>query len=125
MCKLGIRSVLTVFTMLAAAGCVREQDLAAWEGKPVYLLDTHPFFSTLPMHRSIAADGTEVRNYANTATVSSCGVNAYSPYGITGSCVERTNGCNNIFYIRNGTVLRYAPTGRCRTAAFLQPQQMY
>lgn len=120
------RLFLCLSVLMIVGGCmVRQQDLDAWAGQPVQLLDTHPFFITVPMYKTIAADGTEIRNYRNGRTVESCTVNPYNPYVLTASCFQNDVVCNNIFYIKSGKVLRYAPTGRCYTAAFLQPKKMY
>lgn len=111
---------------LAVTGCmVREEDLDSWVGQPVTMLDTHPLFVTVPMTKTIAADGTEVRNYRNGKSVKNCNLNPNNPYVTTISCFANDIVCNNIFYIRNGRVLRYAPTGRCYTDASVQPQKMY
>jgi hypothetical protein len=52
--------------MLLASGCamrsVHPEDQAAWVGVPVSALDAHPVFMTLPVVKSVAADGTEIRN---------------------------------------------------------------
>jgi hypothetical protein len=118
---------------LVLAACVREEDLKAWEGQPVAALDLHPFFMTLPVEVRKAADGTEVRNYVNGTNVSSCFGNAqanslggYTTY-TTGNtfCSTQFNACNNIFYIRNGRVIKYAPTPSggaiCRTDERVRP----
>jgi hypothetical protein len=91
---------------LMVAGCVRQEDLDSWVGAPVSALDTHPVFVSMPVVRTVAADGTEIRNYTN--------------------FVEGGGGarCNNIFYIKNGRVVKYTPVGtgaRCRTDQTLQP----
>lgn len=104
--------------LLLLTACVREDDLRSWEGQPVSSLDLHPFFATLPVEVRRAADGTEMRNYVNGANIGSCFSNAqansYGSYTVyaTGSsfCSTRFRACNNIFYIRNGRVIRYAPT---------------
>lgn len=113
-----------LLTLLAAAallpGCaiVRQQDLDAWVGVPVEALDTHSFFITVPMRKSITSTGMEVRNYANGQDQENCVYNKFA--GIV--CVKDSVVCNNIFYIRDGRVVEYAPTGRCMTAATLQPE---
>ena len=68
---------LTVVSLLALTGCagVRPQDLAAWEGQPVELLDRHPVFLTIPVVRTTTADGIEVRDYVNGTTIASCSQN--------------------------------------------------
>lgn len=111
------RFALLALVVLVAA-CVREEDTKAWEGQPVSALDLHPFFATLPVEVRKAADGTEMRNYVNGANVGSCFSNAtvntsgsYAAYGSGNSfCSTRFRACNNIFYIKNGKVLKYLPT---------------
>ena len=53
-------------------GCVHQQDLDEWRGQPVSKLDKHPFFLTVPQTRTIASDGTEIRDYVNGGNVSTC-----------------------------------------------------
>ncbi len=124
-----------IIATLVTAGCqtVRQEDLASWEGAPVSALDLHPVFLTMPVVRSVTADGTEIRNYVNGTAVSSCsgggsvfhGVLDANTYQQFSSCASRFPACNNIFYIKNGRVLRYTPVGsggaRCRTDQTLQP----
>jgi hypothetical protein len=113
---------MKIFTVLAGClflgGCltVRESDLIAWQGQPVEALDKQPFFLTLQMQRSFAADGTEIRNYVNGRTSSSCSSSA-TTYGTStiatanSDCTSQFSACNNIFYIKNGRVIRYTPVG--------------
>ena len=104
------------------AGCnhVRQEDLTAWEGQPVELLDKQPIFLTMHLVRTVTADGTEIRNYVNGAAVGSCdgggavargGFVNSATYSQFSSCVARFAACNNIFYIKDGHVLRYSPIG--------------
>lgn len=124
-----------VIASLLIAGCqtVHQEDLVAWEGAPVSALDAHPFFLTLPMVRTVTADGTEIRNYVNGANVGGCsgggsvygGVVNMATYQQFSSCVSRFAACNNIFYIKGGRVIRYTPVGsgggRCKTYEQLRP----
>ena len=118
-----------------APGQLRQSDLDAWIGQPVEALDTQPFFITLPMVKQITENGVEIRNYVNGENVANCfsrgssfgSANASSPtfaygqmhYNSVTNCVSDSGACNNIFYIKNGKVLEYAPTGsgmtRCMT----------
>ena len=122
-----VRNIIVLGILIALTGCllVREEDLQSWQNQPVVLLDTHPFFITVPMIKTIAADGTEIRNYRNGRSVQNCSANSYSNSSAYVNCYQNDVVCNNIFYIKNDKVIRYAPTGRCYTAAFLQPQKMY
>jgi len=110
------------------AGCahVRQEDLTAWEGQPVELLDKHPVFFTMRSVRTITADGTEIRNYVNglggkcvDSTAVYGGVVNSATYSQFSSCVAHVAACNNIFYVKDGHVLRYSPIGtggaRCYT----------
>jgi hypothetical protein len=125
---------LIAFIALSVAGCatVRQQDLDAWVGMPVEALDTHSFFITVPMYRTVTASGIEIRNYSNGADVANCfgsagadrvgtyvGANAFT------TCSSGRIVCNNIFYIKEGKVIEYAPTGRCYTDETVQPQARY
>jgi hypothetical protein len=122
---------------LLAVGCastpvVRQQDLDAWVGVPVEALDTHSFFITVPMYRSVTPSGIEIRNYVNGADVASCfsnaGANLVGNYVNANAFTTCSSGkvvCNNIFYIKQGKVVEFAPTGRCYTDSSLQPQARY
>ncbi len=111
---------------------VRQEDLNAWAGVPVEALDTHSFFITIPMVRTRTDGGIEIRNYANGRDVAQCFSNAranatgnYVNANSFSSCSNNRIVCNNIFYIKDGKVIEYAPTGQCKTAAFLQPEARY
>jgi hypothetical protein len=118
---------------LAGCGTVRQTDLDAWVGMPVEALDTQSFFITLPMSKKVTDSGIEVRNYANTKVLQDCDDTAFAApikggsvtaYGTT-TCTSSTVGCNNIFYIKAGKVLEYAPTGMCKTDDRVRPQKRY
>lgn len=130
-----MRRFVVAALAVVLAGCgmlVRQQDLDAWVGVPVEALDTHSFFLTVPLIRTRSESGLEIRNYANGIDVARCAGTANA--NVSGSWVNAnafsncTSGrvvCNNIFYIRDGKVLEYAPTGRCYTDASVQPQARY
>ena len=117
------------------AGCVgvRQVDVDAWAGRPVLDLEVHPFFLTVPVVKTVASDGTEIWNYVNGANIGGCygagsinlGYVNSAQYSEFSSCVAKFAACNNIFYIKDATVLRYSPIGtggmRCMTNASLQP----
>ena len=113
---------------------VRQEDLTAWEGQPVELLDKHLVFLTMRSVRTVTADGTEIRNYVNGAAVGACdgggavvqgGFVNSATYSQFSSCIARFAACNNIFYVKSGHVLRYAPIGtggaRCYTNEATNP----
>lgn len=122
--------------VMAVAGCatVNQEDLDAWVGVPVEALDTHSFFVTIPMYRSVTASGVEVRNYANGSDVAKCFSNSGANTNKSGkhvntstftTCSSSRVVCNNIFYIKDGKVVEYAPTGNCYTDETVQPQARY
>lgn len=84
------------------------------------------------MYRSTTASGIAVRNYADGKDVAQCFTNA-GTYGKTKNVNASafTTGsnnriaCNNIFYIKDGKVIEYAPTGRCYTDDTVQPEARY
>lgn len=132
--KVSRRVTLVGLLSILIAGCatVRQVDLDAWKGVPVEALDTHSFFLTLPVFRTVTESGIEVRNYSNSAEISSCfgGVNAGQQQGFVNAstfarCTSQKIACNNIFYIRDGKVMEYAPTGRCMTNETVQPESRY
>jgi len=111
---------------------VRQQDLDAWVGMPVEALDTHSLFLTVPMLRTRTESEIEIRNYANGRNFGSC--SGFGSANVAGSwvnanafssCTSGWVGCNNIFYIKEGKVIEYAPTGRCYTNETVQPQERY
>lgn len=129
-----LRIALTAVLVATVASCaaVRQQDLDAWVGMPVEALDTHSFFITVPMYRTVTASGIEVRNYANGADVASCfstaGANRAGGFVNANAFTTCSSGrvvCNNIFYIKDGKVIEYAPTGRCYTDETVQPESRY
>ena len=129
-----MRKLLTVLLCLGLAGCatVRQQDLDAWVGMPVEALDTHSLFITVPMVRTVTSSGIEIRNYANGVNVASCagsgGVNAAGNFlnmNAFTNCSSGWNGCNNLFYIKDGKVIEYVPKGNCYTDKSCQPEERY
>lgn len=121
-----------VVSLLAGCATVRQQDLDAWVGIPVEALDTHSFFITVPMFRTRTDSGIEIRNYANGRDVAQCFGNAsanrignFVNANVFTTCSSGRIVCNNIFYIKNGKVIEYAPTGRCYTNETVQPQARY
>jgi hypothetical protein len=118
--------LLAAASAVLVAGCatVNQADLDAWKGAPVEALDTHSFFLTLPMHRTVSASGIEIRNYVNLREASDCGATRVGST-LLATCTATQIGCNNLFYIKDGRVLEYAPRGRCKTAAFLRPEARY
>lgn len=131
-----LRPMIALVLALSLHGCgpmsVRQQDLDAWVGVPIEALDTHSLFITIPMYKSMTDSGIEVRNYANGKDIAQCFGNATS-YGQAkfansssfATCVGNRIVCNNIFYIRDGKVIEYAPTGRCYTDETVQPEARY
>lgn len=104
---------------------VHEADLDAWVGHPVAELDKHPIFLTLTPVKTVAADGTEIRNYVNSQSASGCiskgatnGTLNSQAYTNFTQCMLTTRACNNIFYIKNGIVERYTPIGTGGASCF-------
>lgn len=112
---------------------VRPEDQAAWVGVRVAELEKHPVFITMPVVKTQASDGTEIRNYVNGRNISACsgggsvfvGTIDFASYNNFASCMSRFFACNNIFHIRDGAVESYTPIGsggaRCFTDARLRP----
>mgnify|MGYP003685486873 CR=1 FL=1 len=128
--------VLALFLYGCAGNMVRQQDLDAWVGVSVDELDTHSFFLTLPVSKTITESGIEVRVYSNKQNVSSCfdtgniDGKAYSndaSFTAIQNCSSQIRGCDNIFYIKDGIVKEYKPVGTpkgfCKTEEFLQPER--
>ena len=125
--------VFAISLVALVVGChVRQQDLDAWVGMPVEALDTHSIFITIPMYRTVTESGIEIRNYANGRSVANCfgtaGANTVGNFVSANAFTTCSSGrivCNNIFYIKNGKVIEYAPTGRCYTNETAQPEARY
>ena len=84
------------------------------------------------MSRTLGPNGVEIRNYVHGADVSSCFSNAgairsgnFVNSSAFTSCSSGQVVCNNVFYIKDGKVLEYAPAGRCYTTSSLQPEAQY
>ena len=132
------RAAIAALAMVLV-GCVlgrtvRQEDLDAWVGMPVEALDTHSLFITLPMVKTVTGSGIEIRNYPNKRNIGQCfgsgGINAYgymnsATYNSFSTCSGGLVGCDNIFYIKNGVVVEYAPTGHCYTDETVRPQSRF
>lgn len=131
-------STITVALCTAGlAGCaappvVHHEDVQVWAGIPVAALDTHRFFSTLPMVRTITPAGIEIRDYVDKRYVAGClpSANANTKiftmntgmYKAFRACSENMVGCDNVFYIDQGIVTQFAPSGQCKTSDAVRPQ---
>jgi hypothetical protein len=129
----------------ALMGCasVHQEDLDPWQGVPVATLETHPIFVTMPMVRTMASDGTEIRMYVNGANVSACGggggvriapqqqrgrfsgmldTASYTAYS---NCVQKFAACRAIFYIKGDRIDHVTLIGtggaRCYTNESVRP----
>lgn len=132
-----LKAALTISLAAVVIGCatvrtIRQQDLDAWVGMPVEALDTHSFFITVPMYRTVTDSGIEIRNYANGRDIANCfgiaGASKSSNFVTANAFTNCSSGrivCNNIFYIKDGKVIEYVPTGRCYTDETVQPQARY
>jgi hypothetical protein len=108
-------------------------NVGAWAGVPVAELDTHPIFLTMPVVRTTASDGTELRRYVNGQNISSCSAGGsvftgpvdIATYNTFSNCMQTVAACNNIFYIRDGHVQEVALIGtggaRCSSNESLKP----
>lgn len=126
------RCLIVYAAAISLLGCatVRQQDLIAWQGVSVQALDTHPVFVSMPMYKTMAENGMEIRNYVNSESTEQCfgsggvqrGSSRHVRYNEFISCSESRIVCNNLFYVQDGRVLRYAPTGSCYTDDSVRPQ---
>jgi hypothetical protein len=128
--RVSILGVLLVFTGCAT---VHQEDLDAWGGRPVSDLEKHPILVTFPAVRTMASDGTEIRDYVNGKTVSQCssggtvfaGYVSMATYSGFTNCMQNFAACHGIFYIKNGVIDHVSAIGtggtRCYTDASLRP----
>ena len=126
------RLALLALPLLSACKSVKP-DVTAWPGTPALVLDQHPLFSTMQVVRTIAGDGTEIRNYVGKASIASCSVpNADltavltpAAYNTFSQCLRSHPACINVFYIENGIITAYTPIGtggsQCPSDERLQP----
>lgn len=126
--------VAAIALLMAACATVRQDDLQSWVGAPAVDLDKHPVFLTMQSVRTVASDGTEIRNYLYAREVSRCSGSGsvfqhavpHASYSQFTECMRGVAACNNIFYINNGVVTRYTPVGtggaRCFTDERVRPQ---
>lgn len=129
-----MKKLIAVIALLTISGCVRQVDLDSWVGQPVIALETHPIFLSIPVVKTQASDGTEIWNYVNSVNIGHCsgggsiygGLVDYGTYTAYSNCVQRAGACNNIFFIRDGKIIKYTPIGsggvRCYTTKKLQPE---
>lgn len=100
---------------------VRQADLDNWKGMPVEALDTHSLFfddADDNSYNLIRSRSQEL--YINALEGTYCGGTA-----VSANCVDNNVTCNNLFYIRNGRVFEYAPTGQCMTNDSVRPEKRY
>jgi len=126
-----ISSLFALFIIGCSSVFIDENDLLAWKNVPVEQLDTHSFFITIPMIKTITDSGIEIRNYRNGRTFSQCNASGsvneggYLTYNAFATCSNNEVVCNNIFYIKDSMVIDYKLVGRCRTAEFLRPEYRF
>jgi hypothetical protein len=119
--------------LIVACASVRPEDTEAWVGQLAASLERHPVFITMPLMKTRTWDGKEIWNYVNAANVASCSSGGslygtsvnYAAYNGFTSCMQRVAACNNIFYVKNGTIEQYTTVGPggmcCYTDRRLQP----
>ena len=122
-------TVAILLTLTSCSSIMIDDDVvASWQNIPVEELDTHSFFVTIPMIKTVTERGVEIRNYRNGKSFQQCsgGGNlsgsGYVSYSAFSTCVGNEVVCNNLFYVKDGLVKEYRLTGRCRTAEFLRPE---
>ncbi len=132
------RSTITILLGIAwLAGCAappvaHHEEVDVWVGTPIATLDAQPFFSTLPMVRTITPAGIEIRDYVDKRYVAGClplaGANTKvftmnsGTYRAFRACSENMIGCDNVFYIDKGVVTQFAPSGQCKASEAARPQ---
>lgn len=126
-----------ILVILLFSGCARltvhQEDTDSWKNIPVEALDMHPIFLTMPVVKTVTNSGVEIRDYVNKANISNCvklgGAQSnnmqYVRFQSFQNCSSQVIGCDNIFYIKDGKVLEYTPTGRCYTNESVRPQAGY
>jgi hypothetical protein len=127
--------VCAALVLLMSTGCasVHQEDLDEWAGHPVSDLEKHPIFVTLPVVRTTATDGTEIRDYVNGRNVAQCssggtvfaGQVTMTTYNGFTNCMQNFAACHGIFYIKKGVIEHVSAIGtggmRCYTDASSRP----
>ncbi len=85
--------------------------LAAWKGKPVSELESHPFFSKVPLKRKTVDGDVEVRNYEERGKYQS----KARMQALGGGMGLPSETCQNIFTIKNGIIQKYEMKESCLT----------
>jgi hypothetical protein len=93
--------------------------VTGWSGTPVLVLDQHPVLSGMQVVKTIAGDGTEIRNYVGKNAIASCPVpnadfsTVLSPaaYNTFSQCLRSHPACINVFYIEKGVITAFTPIG--------------
>ncbi len=128
-----------IFVSCATAPKVRQEDLDAWTGVSIEALDTHSLFNTVPMKEVKTKDGFTYRYYNNSESFLKCITNSSSSLNPANqinssanlnknsntTCYEKKVGCNNVFLIKDETVVSYEPKGQCYTDERVQPEGRY
>jgi hypothetical protein len=129
----GAAALLVLCAPLTSCMSVRQADLDTWVGQPVAVLEKHPVFLTMPVVRTVASDGTEIRNYVNGRNVGQCSGGGsifgssvdFATYSRFTQCMQSFAACNNIFYVKSGQITKYVPIGsggaRCYTDERTRP----
>ncbi len=130
-----VRVAMGVVPILFACGCasVHQDDLDTWRGRPVSDLEKHPIFATFAVVRTVASDGTEIRDYVNAKNVAECssegsifkGAVNMASYNSFMSCTQNIQACHAVFTIKNGTVESLSAIGtggaRCYSNESMRP----
>ena len=130
-----VQSFMTIVFLLLCTACVSgisdsQSSQEDWNHVPVEILDDHELFKTMPMFRTKTDSDTEIRNYALGYDFGEC----FSKAGAKKNgdfvnendfinCSSSRIVCNNLFYIKEDTILEYAPTGRCPLDERVLPQK--
>lgn len=109
---------LTAF-LISGCASVHQEDLNSWRGHPVADIEKHPIFVTLQVVKTVASDGTEIRDYVNGKNVTQCsgggsvfnGVVNTATYNSFMSCTRGIAACHAIFTVKNGIVENLSAIG--------------
>jgi len=125
--------VVGLCVILSGCASVHQEDLDSWKGRPVSDIEKHPIFVTLQSVRTVASDGTEIRDYVNGRNVAQCSsggsvfagtVNA-ATYSAFMNCSQGLQACHSIFTIKNGIVESVSAVGtggaRCYSNESMRP----
>lgn len=105
-----MKAILTILACLtlSCVHTVNDSDRDAWRGAPLIDLETHPFFTRLPLEKRSLSNGDELWIFRNTESTITADCND-KPGGMDCEGKSGFRGCLNQFIVGGGIVKEYRP----------------